>query len=61
MLVAKDAIVSDDLAKKFKPKSDGVWELRLAAPLRNLPKGRLTVSIKDRQGDGSLVVWSRRR
>src|SRR5262249_35481721 len=41
----------DTLAKKFKPKSDGVWELRLAAPVRNLPKGKLTVSIKDRQGN----------
>ena len=32
-----------------------VWELPLAAPLRNLPKGTLTVSIKDRQGNLSRI------
>ena len=29
----------ENLATKFKPKSDGVWELKLAAPLANLPRG----------------------
>jgi hypothetical protein len=45
----------NNLAKKFKPKSDGVWELQLAAPVRNLPRGKLTVSIKDRQGNISRI------
>jgi hypothetical protein len=35
--------------------SDGVWELALATPLTNLPKGKLTVSVKDRQGNTSRI------
>jgi hypothetical protein len=45
----------EDLAKRFKPKSDGVWELRLAAPVRDLRKGKLAVSVKDRQGNLSRI------
>src|SRR5207244_8859749 len=33
----------ENLARKFKSKPDGVWELQLAAPVRNLPRGKLTV------------------
>jgi hypothetical protein len=43
------------VAKQFKPKSQGVWELVLTRPLTNLPKGRLTVSVKDRQGNTSRI------
>ena len=32
-------------------KSAGVWEWTLARPLTDLPKGKLTVSVKDRQGN----------
>jgi hypothetical protein len=45
----------ENLAKRFKPKSDGVWELPLSAPVRNLSKGKVTVSIKDRQGNISRI------
>jgi hypothetical protein len=45
----------DNLAKRFKARSDGVWELVLSTPLRNLPKGKLTVSVKDRQGNTSRI------
>jgi hypothetical protein len=45
----------ENLASKFKPKSDGVWELALAEPLTNLAKGKLTVSVKDRQGNTSRI------
>jgi hypothetical protein len=44
-----------NLVKKFKPKSDGVWELALKRPLANLRKGKLTVSVKDRQGNISRI------
>ena len=44
-----------NLATKFRPMSDGVWELALTTPLANLPKGKLTVSIKDRQGNLSRI------
>jgi len=40
-----------NLAAKFKAKSLGVWEWKLARPLTDLPKGKLTVSVKDRQGN----------
>ena len=40
-----------NLAPKFKGKTPGVWELTLSRPLTELPKGKLTVSVKDRQGN----------
>jgi hypothetical protein len=40
-----------NLASKFKVKSQGVWEWTLEKPLRDLRKGKLTVSVKDRQGN----------
>jgi hypothetical protein len=43
----------ENLATRFKPKSPGVWELELAAPLAALPSGKLIVSVKDRQGNES--------
>jgi hypothetical protein len=39
-----------NLAAKFKAGAPGVYECTLAAPL-SLRKGRLTVSVKDRQGN----------
>jgi hypothetical protein len=44
-----------DLASQFKPKAPGVWELTLTKPIVNLPRGKLTVSVKDRQGNISRV------
>jgi hypothetical protein len=41
----------DNLAPQFKPTAQGVWELKLAKPITTLPKARLMVSIKDRQGN----------
>ena len=40
---------------KFKPKSSGVWELVLPLPLKDLPKGNLAVSVKDKQGNLSKL------
>src|SRR5262249_33950071 len=40
-----------NLASKFKAKTPGVWELTIDKPLTELPKGKLTVSVKDRQGN----------
>ncbi len=45
----------EDLAPRFRPKSEGVWELRLKRPLTRLARGTLTVSVKDRQGNISRV------
>jgi hypothetical protein len=35
--------------------TDGVWELRLAAPVAALAHGTLTVEVRDRQGNLSRV------
>src|SRR5262249_20544496 len=44
-----------NLASKFKAKTPGVWELTIAKPLTELPKGKLTVVVKDRQGNISRI------
>jgi hypothetical protein len=46
----------EDLAAKFKPASDGVWELKLSRPITGLAAGGLTVSVKDKQGNRSEIV-----
>jgi hypothetical protein len=45
----------ENLAKKFQALIDHRWELVLARPITELPKGRLTVSVKDRQGNTSRI------
>jgi hypothetical protein len=45
----------ENLAAKFKPSSQGVWELKLASPLRALPNSQIVVSVKDRQGNTSRI------
>ena len=42
-------------AKLFKPKTQGVWELVLKEPVQGLEKATLHVSVKDRQGNVSLI------
>jgi RNA polymerase sigma factor (sigma-70 family) len=44
-----------NLASKFTPKTPGVWELQLSPPLEDLPKAKLTVSVKDCQGNTSRI------
>jgi hypothetical protein len=44
-----------DLAPRFAAHGDGVWELRLATPITALPRGTLTVSVTDRQGNTARV------
>lgn len=45
----------ENLASRFRPTVQGVWELRLRQPLRSLASGTLTVSVKDRQGNASRI------
>jgi hypothetical protein len=40
-----------NLAEKFQPTAPGVWEWKLATPVADLSQGKLTVSVKDRQGN----------
>ena len=44
-----------DLASLFKEKTPGVSELVLTKPVTDLPRGTLTVLIKDRQGNVSRI------
>jgi hypothetical protein len=44
-----------DLAGRFKPKSQGVWELALGKPVTKLGRGTVTVSVADKQGNVSRV------
>jgi hypothetical protein len=44
-----------DLASKFKQLPDWRWELRLNKPIEQLKKGKLTVTVKDNQGNISSV------
>lgn len=44
-----------NLASHFKVAAHGVWEWKLAAPVLELPNGKLTVSVKDRQGNRTQI------
>lgn len=47
-----------NLAPRFKQKTQGIWELTLTKPVTTLAKGKLTVSVMDRQGNTSRVERS---
>ena len=46
----------ENLAGKFQLKLQGVWELKVAKPITNLPHGALDVRVKDKQGNESRIV-----
>ncbi len=45
----------EDLASLFKPKSQGVHELRLPKTIKQLKQGRLVVTIRDKQGNQTKI------
>jgi hypothetical protein len=45
----------ENVAARFKRKTQGVWEWKLDKPVTELPRGKLTVSVKDRQGNVSRI------
>jgi hypothetical protein len=45
----------DNLASRFRALDGNRWELRLKQPLADLPRGRVTVSVQDRQGNVSRI------
>jgi hypothetical protein len=55
MVVADFAVegvaAGKDLAPNFRRVARGVWELRLAQPVKKLERGKLIVSVTDRQGN----------
>ncbi len=48
-------MAGQNLAKKFQSVALGVWELKLSGPMKQLVKGKLDVSVKDRQGNVSRI------
>ena len=44
-----------NLAAKFRPTTPGVWELKLSKPLTRLAKGKIEVTVADRQGNTSRI------
>jgi hypothetical protein len=49
------AVAGNSLASKFQKKAQGVWELILDKPITALKKAKLTVSVKDKQGNESRI------
>jgi hypothetical protein len=45
----------ENIASSFKPKSQGVHELRLSKPIKKLREGRIVVTIRDRQGNQTKI------
>ena len=45
----------ENLASRFTALPDHRWELKLAQPMQRLPRGRLEVTIKDRQGNATRI------
>jgi hypothetical protein len=48
----------NNLAPRFQQTRAGIWELKLPEPISKLQRGKLTVSIKDHQGNLSRVERS---
>ncbi len=48
----------EDLATTFDALPDKRWELRLQKPIAALERGKLTVSVKDRQGNTTRIERS---
>jgi hypothetical protein len=46
-----DVPAGENLASRFEPVAPGAWETRLVKPITELPRGQLTVSVKDREGN----------
>lgn len=41
----------ENLGPKFKAPADSRWELKLSKPITGLTREKLTVSVKDKQGN----------
>ncbi|HEY7427854.1 MAG TPA: hypothetical protein VH682_26720 [Gemmataceae bacterium] len=52
------ATPGENVAKHFKSVSQGVWVWQLSKPLAQLARGKLTVSVKDRQGNLARIERS---
>jgi hypothetical protein len=48
----------ENLASKFQTTTQGVWEWTLSKPLKELPRGKLVVSVADQQGNVTRIERS---
>jgi len=46
----------DEFASRFRSTADGVWEWKLDNPLRGVKSGKLTVAVRDKQGNETRIV-----
>lgn len=49
------AIAGTDVSDSLKSTTEGVWELSLKKPMSDYAKGKLIVSVKDRQGNRTRI------
>lgn len=45
----------ENLASRFKKMHSGIWQLKFNSPIDRLASGRLTISVKDRQGNTNRI------
>jgi hypothetical protein len=45
----------ENLAPKFQPTTQGVWEWKLSKPVAELKPGKLTVTVRDKQGNETRI------
>ena len=45
-----------NLADKFAATAEGVWELKLRQPIRQLDRNTIRVRVKDQQGNQTEIV-----
>ena len=50
-IALEGSAAGENLAKRFREVSPGVWEMRFAKPILDLKPGGLFVSVADRQGN----------
>ena len=54
--VAIDGVAAgENLADRFKPTGEGIWQYTLEHPLDKLPPATMTVVVRDRQGNTSRI------
>jgi hypothetical protein len=52
------APADDNLADRFKQTSDSIWEYTIKSPIKEMPDGEMTFSIRDCQGNATRIVRS---
>lgn len=51
-----DTKAGENLAGRFQPATQGVWVLQFKEPIKNLPRGQISIRVKDRQGNTTSLT-----